>query len=112
MIIRQRVKAALLAGVVALGAGGALAQDAPADPAFEEARIGFEGMTVENRILIQRSLPWVVPFNGAALGTFGKLTYNGIRAFEKKAKLDEKTACSPPKNSTLWWRRPKPRRRA
>jgi hypothetical protein len=59
----------------------------PEDAAFEQARVNFESMTLENRILIQRSLVWVTSFNGAAFGTFGKLTYAGIKAYEKKAGL-------------------------
>jgi hypothetical protein len=87
---RQAVR--WIAGMIVLAAlaGTGRAQEAapPPDPAFEAAKAAFESMPLENRTLIQRSLAWAVPFNGAALGSFGKLTYNAIKAFEKKAALE------------------------
>jgi peptidoglycan hydrolase-like protein with peptidoglycan-binding domain len=80
----------LIAGWAALGlAGASIAQDqapaqrAPDDPLFEPAKLAFERFDDALRREIQRDLVWVAPFNGAALGTFGRLTYNGIKAFER-----------------------------
>jgi hypothetical protein len=88
----NRAALALAAGwLVFSSIGGAFSQEAAApsaDPAFDEARIAFEAMPLEERIKVQKSLVWAVPFNGAALGTFGKLTFNGIKALEKKENLE------------------------
>jgi hypothetical protein len=74
---------------LAMCSAASIAQDAPAaDPDFEAAKAAFEALPIENRVLIQRNLVWAVPFNGAALGTFGKLTYAGIKAFEKRAATE------------------------
>jgi peptidoglycan hydrolase-like protein with peptidoglycan-binding domain len=80
--------AILFTCIAASGAARAQEAEAPPDPAFDAAKAAFEGMSFEDRVLIQRSLVWAVPFNGAALGNFGKLTYNGIKAFEKKKSLE------------------------
>jgi hypothetical protein len=93
--------------VAALGFGAmaspTFAQNAatPADPAFEAAKQAFEALPIEERMAIQRSLVWTVPFNGAALGTFGNLTFKGIKAFEKRAKTAEEGILDEAERETL-----------
>jgi hypothetical protein len=85
-IMKGSVKLAAVVVAVALTPLVAIAQDQAAepDPAFEAAKQAFEALPLDARIQTQRNLVWAVPFNGAALGSFGNLTFKGIKAFETK----------------------------
>lgn len=74
------------------GAGG-LAQTRPGpvpvqagDPAFDAARVAFEGLPEAERREIQDALVWTGDYNGTVRGVFGRRTYDGILAFQKRAK--------------------------
>jgi hypothetical protein len=53
------------------------------DPAQQKAQAAFEALPEAERRQIQLDLTFAVAFSGAALGTFGPLTYRGIQAFER-----------------------------
>ena len=55
----------------------------PADPKLAAAQVAFEALPEAARIAIQNDLVWTTSFSGAALGTFGKLTYEAISALQK-----------------------------
>lgn len=61
----------------------------PVDPAQQKAQAAFEALPEAERRQIQQDLTFAVTFSGAALGTFGPLTYRGILAFERAAKSTE-----------------------
>jgi peptidoglycan hydrolase-like protein with peptidoglycan-binding domain len=51
------------------------------------AEQAFMALSEADRKTIQQDLGFATQFNGAALGTFGSLTFNGIQAFEREQKL-------------------------
>ena len=55
----------------------------PVDPKLADAQRAFESLPEAERIAIQNDLVWVTPFSGAALGSFGRLTYEAISGFQK-----------------------------
>ena len=57
----------------------------PVDPKVTAAQAAFEALPEQARIAIQNDLVWTTPFSGAALGTFGRLTYEAISTFQKQA---------------------------
>ena len=57
----------------------------PVDPKMAAAQAAFEALPDEQRRAIQNDLVWATDYSGAALGTFGKLTFEALSAFEKKA---------------------------
>jgi S1-C subfamily serine protease len=59
----------------------------PADPRFAAAQQAFEALPEAERKSIQQDLGFAAAFNGAALGTFGTLTFNGIQNFQLVNKL-------------------------
>eukprot|EP01037_Dinobryon_pediforme_P006567 gene6567-6636_t len=56
------------------------------DPRQAAAQTAFEALTEENRRTIQNDLVWATDYYGAALGTFGKLTFEAISAFQLQLK--------------------------
>ena len=56
----------------------------PADPKMTAAQAAFEALSDEQRRSIQNDLVWAIDYSGAALGTFGKLTFEALSAFEKQ----------------------------
>jgi peptidoglycan hydrolase-like protein with peptidoglycan-binding domain len=78
------------AAALALLACTALAQAPqpapPVDPAQQRAQTAFEALPEAERRQIQLDLGFAVEFAGAALGSFGPLTYRGIQAFERANK--------------------------
>jgi hypothetical protein len=56
------------------------------DPALQKAQAAFEALPEAERRQIQLDLTFAVDFSGAALGTFGPLTWRGIQAFERASK--------------------------
>ncbi len=90
--------ALILASALALLPAVALAQSpapsaAPArpaqapDPQMVAAQQAFEALPEAERRAIQQDLGFATAFNGAALGSFGPLTFNAIRNFEREQKL-------------------------
>ncbi len=67
----------------ALTLAGAQAQQPAPDPALLRAQAAFEALPEAERRQIQLDLTFAVDFSGAALGTFGPLTYRAIQAFER-----------------------------
>ncbi len=64
------------------------ARPAPApDPRLVAAQAAFEALPEAERKAIQQDLGFATAFNGAALGTFGPLTFNAIQNFEREQKL-------------------------
>ena len=64
------------------------ARPAPApDPRMVAAQQAFEALPEAERRAIQQDLGFATAFNGAALGTFGGLTFNAIQNFEREQKL-------------------------
>lgn len=57
----------------------------PVDPKMAASQAAFEAFPDEQRRAIQNDLVWATDYSGAALGTFGKLTFEALSAFEKKA---------------------------
>lgn len=55
----------------------------PVDPRVTAAQAAFEALPETTRMSIQNDLVWVTSFSGAALGTFGRLTYEAISAYQK-----------------------------
>ncbi|RFB79053.1 peptidoglycan-binding protein [Methylovirgula sp. 4M-Z18] len=56
----------------------------PVDPVESAAQAAFEALPEAERRAIQNDLVWVTDYYGASLGTFGKLTYNALVAFQKQ----------------------------
>jgi peptidoglycan hydrolase-like protein with peptidoglycan-binding domain len=81
-------------------AGGARPAPAP-DPKLQAAQAAFEALPEAERRAIQQDLGFATKFNGAALGTFGPLTYNGILAFERENKLAVDGILTPEERKTL-----------
>jgi S1-C subfamily serine protease len=57
------------------------------DPRLAAAQKAFEALPEAERRSIQQDLGFAAAFNGAALGTFGTLTFNGIQNFQLLNKL-------------------------
>ena len=55
----------------------------PVDPKIAAAQAAFEALPEGTRIAIQNDLVWATSFSGAALGTFGRLTYDAISTLQK-----------------------------
>jgi Putative peptidoglycan binding domain len=66
---------------------GQTRQAPPPDPRFAAAQLAFEALPEAERKAIQQDLGFAAAFNGAALGTFGTLTFNGIQNFQLQNKL-------------------------
>jgi S1-C subfamily serine protease len=88
--------AALIADVVLFAfTAPAFAQQQPVsppkavapDPRMLAAQQAFEALPETERKTIQLDLSFATSFNGAALGTFGSLTFAGIQNFERDNKL-------------------------
>jgi peptidoglycan hydrolase-like protein with peptidoglycan-binding domain len=59
---------------------------ASVDPAQQRAQSAFEALPEAERRQIQLDLNFAAEFSGAALGTFGPLTYRALQAFERNNK--------------------------
>jgi peptidoglycan hydrolase-like protein with peptidoglycan-binding domain len=59
----------------------------PPDPRLIAAEQAFMALPEAERKAIQQDLGFATSFNGAALGTFGALTFTGIQNFERDNKL-------------------------
>jgi S1-C subfamily serine protease len=59
----------------------------PPYPRLAAAQKAFEALPEAERKAIQQDLGFAAAFNGAALGTFGTLTFNGIQNFQLLNKL-------------------------
>ncbi len=70
---------------LALGQGAppAPAPARPVDPAVAAAQAAFEGLPEAERKAIQTDLIWGAEFSGTASGSFGPLTFNAIKAYQK-----------------------------
>ncbi len=88
--------ALILLAAFSLPPAVALAQSAPPaparpaqapDPRLVAAQQAFEALPEAERKAIQQDLGFATSFNGAALGTFGPLTFNAIQNFEREQKL-------------------------
>ncbi len=78
------------------------ARPAPApDPRLVAAQQAFEALPEVERKAIQQDLGFATAFNGAALGTFGPLTFNAIQKFEREQKLTVDGILSPEERKQL-----------
>ncbi len=78
------------------------ARPAPApDPRLVAAQQAFEALPEAERKAIQQDLGFATAFNGAALGTFGPLTFNAIQKFEREQKLNVDGILSPEERKQL-----------
>lgn len=73
----------------------------PPDPKMVAAQAVFEALPEAERRAIQQDLGFATSFNGAALGTFGPLTFNGIQSFEREQKLVVDGILSPEERKVL-----------
>ncbi len=92
------------AAALLMGLGPALAQTPPAapqDPAQQRAQVAFEALPEAERRQIQLDLTMAVEFSGAALGTFGPLTWRGIRAFEQQNRSTVDGVLEPAERAAL-----------
>ena len=55
----------------------------PVDPRLAAAQAAFEALPEATRITSQNDLVWTTNFSGAALGSFGRLTFDAICALQK-----------------------------
>ena len=91
-VVRVVGLAAALAGA-AVPSGGA-AQTPSARPAaadekrFEEAKTAFEALPEADRRAVQDALVWTGDYNGTTAGGFGRRTFDGIVAFQRRAKKE------------------------
>lgn len=95
-----------LALALAAGSAPAFAQapaaPAPApDPALQKAQAAFEALPEAERRQIQLDLNFATEFSGAALGTFGPLTYRAIQTFERTNKSQVDGVLEPPERAAL-----------
>jgi peptidoglycan hydrolase-like protein with peptidoglycan-binding domain len=73
----------------------------PPDPRLVAAQLAFEALPETERKAIQQDLGFATTFNGAALGTFGTLTFNGIQNFQRENKLPVDGILTPPARQLL-----------
>lgn len=87
-LIQGKSGAALAWLALVLGCASALAQSPPApaapDPTYEAARQAFEAMPTPERSALQDALVWSGDYASTTTGAFGRRTYDGIRAFQKR----------------------------
>jgi peptidoglycan hydrolase-like protein with peptidoglycan-binding domain len=99
---RTAVIGAVLIGIIGFS-NGAAAQARPAPPAaapgqpaaapaqpdvaLEAARIAFEALPESDRKAVQEALVWTGDYNASTGGVFGRRTYDGILAYQRRAKL-------------------------
>lgn len=113
--MRERT-AAFRTGLAALAlvglAFGASAQGAPPpappkpatpapDPAFEAARAAFEALPDPERRAVQDALVWTGDYNGVTTGGFGRRTYDGIAAYQRRTGAAPTGQLSPPERAAL-----------
>lgn len=79
---------------------GVAAQPAP-DPAYEAARIAFEGLPEATRKGIQDALVWTGDYNAVTAGTFGRRTFEGIAAWQKRVRAEPTGILSAPQRGAL-----------
>lgn len=97
----------LFAALPALVASVAFAQQPaprptpPPDPRLLSAQAAFEALPEAERRAIQLDLTFATKFNGAAVGTFGPLTFNAIKAFETANRLGVDGILLPPERQAL-----------
>ncbi len=73
----------------------------PPDPRLVAAQQVFEALPEAERKAIQQDLGFATTFNGAALGTFGTLTFNGIQNFQRENALAVDGILTPPARQLL-----------
>jgi hypothetical protein len=96
-----RISAALMAFQACLLPALAQAPAPPPDPALQRAQAAFEALPEAERRQIQLDLAFATDFSGAALGTFGPLTYRGIQAFERAGKTTVDGVLEPAERAAL-----------
>ncbi|GAB6841508.1 hypothetical protein JCM2811A_05090 [Methylorubrum rhodinum] len=113
--MRERT-AALRTGLAALAslglALGAAAQGAPPptaprpaapapDPALEAARAAFEALPEPERRAVQDALVWTGDYNGVTTGGFGRRTFDGIAAYQRRTGGTPTGQLSAPERAAL-----------
>lgn len=63
------------------------AKPAPAPAAIEAAKVAWEAMRLDDRVTVQDGLVWTGDYAGALDGTFGRMTFEAITAFQTRHKL-------------------------
>jgi peptidoglycan hydrolase-like protein with peptidoglycan-binding domain len=71
------------------------------DPALQRAQAAFEALPEPERRQIQLDLNFAADFSGAALGTFGPLTYRALLAFERQNKSPADGILDPAERAAL-----------
>ena len=91
-----------LAGALTVPAVPAIAQQKPvASDALDAARAVFEALPEAERKAIQDALVWTGDYNGTVDGTFGKRTFDAIRAFETRSGLAADGILTPAERDAL-----------
>jgi len=91
-----------LAGALSLPAVPAIAQQKPvASDALDAARAVFEALPEAERKAIQDALVWTGDYNGTVDGTFGKRTFDAMRAFETRSGLAADGILTPAERDAL-----------
>ena len=113
--MRERT-AAFRTGLAALAlvglALGASAQGAPPpaapkpatpapDPVFEAARSAFEALPEPERRALQDALVWTGDYNGVTTGGFGRRTFEGIAAYQRRTGAAPIGQLAPPERAAL-----------
>lgn len=77
------------------------APSASAQAALDAARIGWEALPLADRVDIQTGLVWTGDYTGALDGTFGRMTFEALTAFQVRHRLAPDGLSSPPLRTTL-----------
>ena len=64
------------------------AADKASDPAFEAARTAFEALPESDRRALQNALVWMGDYNSVDSGAFGRRTFEGIVAYQRRGKAE------------------------
>jgi peptidoglycan hydrolase-like protein with peptidoglycan-binding domain len=70
-------------------------QPARADTGLDTAKRAYEALPLPERQAIQDALVWTGDLNGTPDGTFGPRTYEAIRAYQTRAKLNPNGTLDP-----------------
>jgi hypothetical protein len=90
---RGRTAAVTLAAALICGLASAVAQVPSARPAgdpartTEAARLAYEALPLADRIDIQDGLVWTGDYSGALDGTFGRMTFEAITAYQARHRF-------------------------
>ncbi len=101
MALGIRAVSAALSALLILAPAAAQAPAPAPDPAQQKAQAAFEALPEAERRQIQLDLTFATEFSGAALGTFGPLTFRALLAFERQNRSQADAILDVPERGAL-----------